>query len=149
RLAHGLSPLSLEGQNLKETIADFLEEQTGLHPRIRFRAVHLRSTKDVDPDSATQLYFIAREAVINAIKHSEATDISVRVLGDKDRVKLKVADNGVGSPDSLSATNSEGLGLRFMQYRARILGGTITIDTGLDEKGVSIVCEAPRKPNPE
>jgi signal transduction histidine kinase len=90
---------------------------------------------------AIHLYRIAQEAVNNAVKHSKAGSILVRLSATADRVELSVTDDGVGIP--LGPAQKDGMGLHIMHYRARMIGGTLSIVRG--EKGGTVVsCVAPQ-----
>ena len=93
---------------------------------------------------ANELYRIAQEAVTNAVRHGKATRVTLegRVLGT--RFLLNVADNGVGIAESGAPLESDGtsMGLRIMQYRARNLGGSVTVSR-LRHGGTLVVCACP------
>ncbi len=76
-----------------------------------------------DTSVATHLYRIAQEAVNNALKHSKAGRIVIRLSGDDHGICLSVADDGVGLPEKLDETR--GIGLRTMRYRAAMIGGSL------------------------
>jgi PAS domain S-box-containing protein len=59
---------------------------------------------------------IAREALTNAIKHSQATRITVELDIARDRVRLVVSDDGIGF--DANAVRADGYGLVSMQERA-------------------------------
>ncbi|MCU1552264.1 MAG: sensor histidine kinase [Glaciihabitans sp.] len=73
-------------------------------------------------------YFAASEALTNAIKHSGATEVEIRVtsLGvrGQDWLEVFVTDNGSGG-----ATASNGHGLAGLEERMRGVGGTLTIQS--------------------
>jgi signal transduction histidine kinase len=71
-------------------------------------------------------YFVASEALTNAIKHSGATDIELRIALSDDRRWLEVfiADNGDGG-----AAATPGHGLAGLDERLRGVGGTLAIDS--------------------
>ena len=73
-----------------------------------------------DATVATQIYRIAQEAVMNAIKHAEAQSICIRLLGSGDTLTLTITDDGVGLPEKLP--QPEGLGFRLMSHGAALLG---------------------------
>ena len=76
---------------------------------------------------AGELYRIAREAVINANKHSQAREIVIRLERAGAEMVLRVIDNGVGF---LSEPNTRpGLGAHIMGYRARLIGARLEIDS--------------------
>ena len=148
KLAHGLSPLSIEDRTLREILVEFLEAQTVLHPGIRFTSYFQIQRHDLDPVIAMQLYYIAREAIFNAIKHAEATQVDLRLSDRGGQIRLAITDDGIGDPELLSNGESGGgLGLQFMRYRVRLLGGSLAIESGKNGKGVAVLCRAPIEPN--
>jgi len=74
------------------------------------------------------LYRVVQEALNNAIRHSGATRVSVRLERDDSGVGLEFADNGVGF-DQEEVRLKGGLGLVGMRERAATLGGRIEIDS--------------------
>jgi signal transduction histidine kinase len=85
----------------------------------------------------TTAYFVACEALANAVKHSQATHLRVEVADRADRLILTVADNGRGGAHPVV-----GHGLVGMRDRAAALGGTVTI-TSQQDSGTLIVAELP------
>jgi len=73
---------------------------------------------------ASNLYRIAQEAVRNAVRHSEATLVSITVEAAGELVSLRITDNGKGIP---SVRERRGLGLEIMKYRAFTIGGSLQI----------------------
>src|SRR5213592_4678886 len=80
-----------------------------------------------DDAAASHLYRIAREAVINANKHSQARKIVIRLERVENEMVLRVIDNGVGFPSE--PKTKRGLGAHIMGYRARLIGARLEIDT--------------------
>jgi signal transduction histidine kinase len=70
------------------------------------------------------LFRIVQEALTNAVKHSQAQLVQVRLLAKSRRLHLQVLDNGKGFDPS---KNTSGFGLRGMHERATTLGGTCQI----------------------
>jgi signal transduction histidine kinase len=68
-------------------------------------------------------YRLAQEALTNALRHSGATHVDLRVHHTTDAVVVVVADNGATTPGA----PAEGAGLRGMRERVRLLGGTLRI----------------------
>jgi PAS domain S-box-containing protein len=79
-----------------------------------------------DDAAAAHLYRIAREAVINANKHSQAREIVVKLEGSRQGMVLRVIDDGVGLSNERKL--KRGLGFHIMNYRAQIMGGRLEID---------------------
>jgi PAS domain S-box-containing protein len=87
---------------------------------------------------ATHLYRIAQEAVNNATKHAQAQRIEITIAADDERrVTLTVRDDGVGLPDDFDRT--DGMGLRIMNYRARMIGATLDVSRNRGG-GTTVVC---------
>jgi len=71
-------------------------------------------------------YRIVQEALTNAVKHSQANQLSVLVSTEPQSLYVQVLDNGKGFDPS---KNTTGFGLRGMKERAITLGGTFQIDS--------------------
>jgi signal transduction histidine kinase len=93
-----------------------------------------------DPVAATHLYRIAQEAVSNAIKHDKAGEVAIQLQTAGERTSLSVHDNGVGFPKAIP--KQEGMGLRIMQSRAGMIGGSLSIEKG-PAGGTTVLCAVP------
>lgn len=93
-----------------------------------------------DPVTARHLYRIAQEAVTNAARHGKAKKIRIELTSAKGRITLKVANDGKDFPRNLA--KKKGIGLKIMEYRAKMIGGIL--DVGRGRKGGTIVkCSFP------
>jgi PAS domain S-box-containing protein len=93
--------------------------------------------------AAAQLYRIAREAVINANKHAQARQIVVELDRSGKEIVLRVIDDGVGFPDKSKLKH--GLGSHIMDYRARLIGARLEIDSPR-QGGTRVACYLPDVP---
>ena len=103
-----------------------------------------------DDAAAAHLYRIAREAVINANKHSHARQIVVKLNRVRKEMVLRVIDDGVGLPKMRES--QQGLGFHIMNYRAQLMGGRLEIDspqTGGTHVSCYLPIHAPGPPKPE
>ncbi len=85
----------------------------------------------ISPNEEIHTLQVIREALANAVKHAEATEIVVQVRFESPRVCVRILDNGKGLPGGDQPLQH--YGLIIMQDRARTLGGNISIqnrDTG-------------------
>lgn len=101
----------------------------------------------VPSHQAIHVLQIAREALSNALKHSEATEVTVSVTHNGNQVRLIVTDNGRGVPDHAERNNH--YGLIIMRDRAQSLRGDCQVrrrDAGGTEVVVSFI---PEKPLPQ
>jgi len=83
---------------------------------------------DLSSDHATALFRMAQEALTNAAKHSQATQVSVAILKLESTLLMKIIDNGLGF-DENQTTNSNRFGLLGMAERCKELGGTISVES--------------------
>jgi signal transduction histidine kinase len=91
------------------------------------------------------VYQIAREAIWNAAKHSDATCIVVTVRSAADALLLQVLDDGRGFDSSLPTEGHYGLAI--MRERAIIAGGTLYIDSS-PRGGTDVQASFPLAPTP-
>jgi signal transduction histidine kinase len=92
-------------------------------------ALELDDGVALDPDRDAEVFRIAQEALQNALRHSSAAHIAVRLQRDEGRVVLEVRDDGTGFDPAAVALRSRSLGLTSMEERAERLGGTLSIDS--------------------
>jgi two-component system CheB/CheR fusion protein len=93
-----------------------------------------------DDTAASHLYRIAREAVINANKHAQAREIVVALRGWRKGIILSVTDDGVGFQNARNG--ARGLGFHIMNYRARLMGGQLKIESP-EKGGTRVACYLP------
>jgi signal transduction histidine kinase len=93
-----------------------------------------------DRGVAGHLYRIAQEAVNNAMKHSRAKHVTVRLVRAVDTLSLEISDDGGGF--AKDRTGQPGVGLGVMKHRAGVIGAELTINSEQDA-GVTIRCRLP------
>jgi signal transduction histidine kinase len=82
------------------------------------------------PAIRDEVYRIAREAVVNAFRHSQATNVEVRLKYTWSRFSLMVCDNGIGIGESIVKQGKDGhWGLQGMRERALGIGAKMTLMT--------------------
>lgn len=144
-LARGLIPVDLAVTGLVaalERLALNAERLFG----IRCSFEQIGSVLIHDNSVATHLYRIAQEAVSNAVKHGKAPHVRMMLASGQGRVRLRIVDDGIGFPEDLDE-NRPGMGVRIMQYRARMIGATLEFARGV-EKGTIITCTLRRTDAP-
>jgi signal transduction histidine kinase len=75
----------------------------------------------VPPDLAEHADAVVREAVSNAVRHAQATELTITVSVDDD-VTIDVTDNGIGIPETVARS-----GLHNLWQRACQAGGTCEV----------------------
>jgi signal transduction histidine kinase len=137
-IARGLFSSELEAEGLISALKGLAETSAQQH-QIECDFYHSGAMK-MPSQQATQLYWIAREAVANAIKHSSSTKIDIRLSGVGSKVELEVKDNGSGIIHSAEEPN--GIGLQVMRHRAEIAGGFLTTEN-IVGRGTLVRCVVP------
>ncbi|WP_438853565.1 sensor histidine kinase [Agromyces sp. M3QZ16-3] len=99
-------------------------------------AVNAEDAATADDPTETALYFIASEALSNAMKHARASRIEIRATHDGDRIRLEVLDDGSGGVDPS--------GLPAIRRRVTALAGRLAIESRPGE-GTRITVEVPRR----
>ena len=83
--------------------------------------------RNLPQEVALSLFRILQQALHNAVEHSGTSKIEVRLWEHSNEVHLTVKDSGQGF--DLSAIQGAGLGLTSMRERARLVNGSIDIDS--------------------
>ncbi|MEE9278284.1 MAG: GAF domain-containing sensor histidine kinase [Dehalococcoidia bacterium] len=138
RISHGLRPTILDELGLAAAIGEAAEQfDAGKRGLISFQTTG--PSRRLPEPVETVVYRVAQEALTNAVRHSGATEIRVLLAFEPSSVRLTVSDNGIGMPALLAR---QGLGIAGMHERARLVGGSLTIDSSPGQ-GVEVALEAP------
>jgi signal transduction histidine kinase len=138
-LARGLVPVQMDEAGLASALEELAASATRL---LGIRCVYESSGTPVIRDNvvAMHLYRIAQEAINNATKHGKATSVLVSFVDDEKATTLRIVDDGEGI--SKTAKESGGMGLGLMYYRARLVGGVLSIEEP-HAGGTVVSCEIP------
>lgn len=123
-LSRGLVPVNLTDRGFDvslEELAAYVREV--FHISCTFSCDSPRVFED--NDMATHAYYIAHEAVHNAVKHSKADLIRIRLTNQPKTVTLTIEDNGIGLGSPKPAPATPGMGIRIMSYRASRIGALL------------------------
>lgn len=99
---------------------------------------HLSSIPDkftLNPVTNINLYRIFQEISNNALKHSQASSISISANIDQKSLQIIIKDNGIGFSEN--AVASSGIGLLNMESRINSLNGNLYIMSN-EKKGTTI-----------
>ena len=116
-LSRMLSPVEMEKNGLRSAL-DEMAQATEKVYHVSCKVMQDGNFLIGDNQTATHLYYIAREAVTNSIKHGKADQIFIHLTDDEDGLTLAIRDNGTGAAE----LKNTGLGLRIMRYRAGVIG---------------------------
>lgn len=138
-LARGLVPVETSANGLASALEELAESVARL-ARIDCRFEQENDVNITEETTATHLFRIAQEAINNAIKHAKAQRIRIALRAESDRVRLAIQDDGVGIGNVKSS--GFGMGLNILQYRARCIGGNISVEERA-EGGTAVTCTVP------
>jgi signal transduction histidine kinase len=130
RLAHGLHPPVLSERGLEGALAA-LARDFPVPVDVKVTPAQLR------PRVAVAAYFVCAEALANVAKHAAAGHVAVAVTASEDRLRVEIADDGVGGADP-----GRGSGLRGLADRVETFGGTLRVES-LPERGTRLAAEIP------
>jgi signal transduction histidine kinase len=140
RVCRGLYPVRLKTEGLVsalEELAHSVGERFSLP--CDCEVVNRRLLCDIT--TGTHLYRIAQEAVNNAVKHSGARRIRMRLSASEGGLELLVQDDGGGIRANTNPAG--GMGMHIMDYRARTIGGSLEIQT--NGGGTTVLCRVPQR----
>ena len=127
-LVHNLRPDALERAGLEQALRQRLDAVEG---RANIQSKLTVNGELILPRHVEEaLYQIAQEVLNNALKHANASTVTVALSQGADVVQMQIVDDGVGF-ELISAENG-GLGLTSMQERVDLLNGNLSIDTQPD-----------------
>ena len=143
KLSKGLLPVEVEAEGLRAALTELADATThdagvvcdfDCHPPVQVE----------NNETATHLYRIAQEAVTNALKHGAPRHLQISLTGDGTQLILRIRDDGKGITSA--AWQAKGSGLKTMQYRAALIGATLSIDPA-KKGGTLVTCRLLEKRN--
>jgi signal transduction histidine kinase len=110
--------------------------------------VSVHTSGPIEPlhvDVRDEILLIVREAIVNAVRHSDAVHVHVAMRADATGLALRIEDNGRGIPSHVLRTGAAKghWGLSGMRGRAQRIGGTLAIEPGLQGGGTAIKLSLP------
>lgn len=138
-LAKSFYPVELERGGLILALQD-LALRTQLLSRI---SCNVTANEEFHFEKPTEihLYRIVQESINNALKHGKASNIQIGCLRKNGLWTLAVTDNGTGFT-AQEPGQETGMGLHIFQYRAALIGATISVRRG-NPDGCVVSCSIP------
>lgn len=141
-LAWQLRPSILDKFGLKVAIERYIEEYRKKYPVDFDVIINGIDTERLRPDVETAIFRIVQESLTNILKYAKASAVSVIIMKNKQMISVIIEDDGVGFQieEVLNKDPSKyNLGIRGMQERVSLLGGTLDIESEIDEGTVVMV----------
>ena len=128
-LSRQMLPVQAEEANLREALAELVRQAKGAYEITC--VLHASEAVEVNHASATaHLGRIVQEAIANAVRHGGAKHVDVTLDQDQGVLTLRIDDDGSGLPEGTLDDEDEGVGLRSMRYRSRLLGASLRLTNG-------------------
>lgn len=141
RIIYDLRPMTLDDLGLVPTLQKYLNRMKEQAPQIDFSFRNIGDDGRLALKMEVALFRLVQEAVQNAIKHAEASNIDVTIEYQKKHVNLLIKDNGVGfNTETVNSDNT--FGLIGMRERVDLLEGDISINSVIN-KGTMIKIKIP------
>ncbi|MGA3166766.1 MAG: PAS domain S-box protein [Terriglobia bacterium] len=140
RLSHQLHPAILEHSGLVVALESYCAEfksLTGVSAVVQADA----RLDNVPANPALGIFRITQEALQNVWKHSGTKKVVIHLARSGGQLRLRVSDQGSGF-DPARRHKSKGLGLVSMRERAKLLGGTLTIESAKG-RGTTVTAAIP------
>ena len=120
-----VNPTNDDLENVANYIAEFAQSylsDAGLRCRVKIpKSLPHRA---LTTQFRHHLFLSCKEALNNVVKHAHATDVSLEISVEGDRLAIAIGDNGVGLPAGIEETSHRN-GLKNMRSRMRAIGGEI------------------------
>jgi PAS domain S-box-containing protein len=133
-LSRGLFPV-LEKGGLNLALKELALAMEGIFD-VHIDLIYDEKVQITDRQSTIHIFRIVQEAINNAIKHGQASKISITLAKVKKKLVLEISDNGAGFPQM---PNKKGMGLNIMKYRISMIAATFEI-ISKKGKGTTIKC---------
>ncbi len=139
-----LTPLVLDNFGLAEALNDLAARTRQAHAGVQVDVDIGLGDTPLGSDAALALYRAAQEGITNALRHGQATRLSLALRASGDTVSFELLDNGQG----LSAGWAERPGhhgLTWLRERVESLGGRFTLEPA-SPRGVRLRAEVKAAP---
>ncbi|MBJ6800057.1 PAS domain-containing sensor histidine kinase [Geomonas propionica] len=123
-----------------EAALDWLAEQFQAKHKLQVK-VTSDLTGQLNEELGGTLYHVARELLVNVVKHAEAGKVSTTIRQGADHLELRVTDDGKGFPPQAQDRAMSGFGLFNIRQRVQHLGGQLELRS--DSGGTEVTVRVP------
>ncbi|CAM5191176.1 Signal transduction histidine-protein kinase/phosphatase DegS OS=Ureibacillus acetophenoni OX=614649 GN=SAMN05877842_101172 PE=4 SV=1 [Ureibacillus acetophenoni] len=127
RIIYDLRPMALDDLGIIPTLRKYLSTLMEYNPRVQIKFQSNNSETRLPSDYEVSIFRLVQESVNNAIKHGEASEISVKIEWLKKHININVKDNGSGF--DINNVKEKSFGLVGMKERIDLLKGTMDINS--------------------
>lgn len=145
-IAHNLRPPALDRLGLNLALGGLCQQFEALtHIQTSYEGLDLPRLRN---SHEITLYRFVQEALTNAAKHAEASEVRVWLETQTGQLEIHIQDNGKGmqsDPLDLEQTDQEGMGLTSMEERLKIIDGSLFVQSSWG-RGTHLCARVPLRP---
>lgn len=139
RISENLLPSKLKDFDLATCLKSLCKQiQDTLNVSVAFQ--QMGKAPEMEQTQKVNFYRIAQEAINNAIRHAQASSISLQLMTNQESIRLLIEDNGGGMKPVNDGKPHHGL--VNMRERTEMMGGKLSIETDA-KRGTLIIAEIP------
>ncbi len=135
--------LIFEGVDLTQTLNSHIAAFSSI-TEIRAELIQTGPEPSLSTQAKGLFFALAHNAMTNVLRHSEASEMTVRFDSGADWTRLSISDNGIGLPDDYE---TRGHGFRNMADHAAKLGGRLQVARNSPGPGTVVSCTMGRAPD--
>lgn len=139
-IAHAKNAGVIGSQGLVPAVQN-IAKKMAIPGKLKVQVVPFGMTKRFENAMEVNLFRMIQEILTNAIKHAEASEITVSLTQDEDSINIIIEDNGKGF-NAKNIAKKEGMGLNNITKKVEQLNGTFNIDS-FEGKGTTILIDIP------
>jgi len=126
RIAFELVPAVLKDYGIEVALNELIRKIVKGNPAV---SLELSGVTELPEKLEFAIYRIVQELLNNIIKHADATEASVIIKQHKDTISMIISDNGVGFQELLPRRIGNGMGLKNIRNRVKLLEGRFTLNS--------------------
>ena len=140
RVIRGIRPSVIDEPGLDGLFHELVSHFSALGFEVDVQACLTDDFSTLTDRIRTAIFRICQESLTNCWKHSGCSKAGVRISQEGDSLLIVISDDGCGMSAAATDENA-GFGLRGLEARARLLGGTFAMESG--SRGTRVVVRLP------
>lgn len=126
-VSHSIMPRSLKEFGLFSCINGILKSYHDFYTKISFEINSNAQQVRFEEEIELALYRVAQEAINNAVKHSNASKVTISLNQIRGKLDMKISDNGIGFEKNKLV--KKGIGLESIEQRIKAIDGKVSINS--------------------
>lgn len=127
-ISHTLNSQYIATKGLVDSVkkeVDYICRATGIECKVKITGDYY----SIEDEKELILFRMVQESINNVVKHAGATSLDVVMHYEPNYFIIKISDNGVGFNSLAPASDTSGIGLINMQNRAKLINGSLHINS--------------------